>query len=256
MKKFTVENESVITGESLVEKTAYISKTGGKKIFIAAVLPKGAEGDRLPTVILSHGFGGQYSDELPKARAIAAAGYACFCVDFGGINPDSKTDGIMEDTTLDTEKGELLSLMEFAAECDFCDKNRLYLYGESMGGLVSVLAAEERLKDIKAVALIYPALSVPTDYHNGGGLAPWPKFRKNALGYYGKEKEIFARCSMPVLIQHGTADKLVDISYSRRAVKAFPHARLIELEGAGHGVNMPWEQVVNSAIRFFEEIGG
>ena len=38
-----------------------------------------------------------------------------------------------------------------------------------------------------------------------------------------------------VLIFHGTADNIVPISYSERAVTAFPSAELVTIEGAGHG---------------------
>ena len=47
-----------------------------------------------------------------------------------------------------------------------------------------------------------------------------------------------------------TADELVDISFSRKAVKVFPNAKLIELSGAGHGVNMPWQEVVENSDAF------
>jgi len=36
------------------------------------------------------------------------------------------------------------------------------------------------------------------------------------------------------LIIHGSADSLVPLSYSERAIKTFPDAKLITLDGAGH----------------------
>jgi len=36
------------------------------------------------------------------------------------------------------------------------------------------------------------------------------------------------------LIIHGSDDSLVPLSYSERAVKTFPDAKLITLDGAGH----------------------
>lgn len=38
-----------------------------------------------------------------------------------------------------------------------------------------------------------------------------------------------------VLITHGSADELVDVSYSRRAARAYAHAELHVIDGAGHG---------------------
>ena len=39
----------------------------------------------------------------------------------------------------------------------------------------------------------------------------------------------------PVLIVHGDADAVVPIEYSRRAVKLYKNARLVEIPKAGHG---------------------
>jgi len=250
---FTVTEESIsnLDGE-LSETTMYFERGGGKKIFGVEIIPLSrAEGERLPAVILSHGFGGRYYDELEKARMFAKAGYACFCFDFGGINKESKTEGLTEDTTLDSEKEELQEVVDFVLSRGYCDEKKLYLYGESMGGFITTLVAASAPSRFKAVTLIYPALSIPTDYSNGLGLAPWQKFKDNALSYYGKEKDLFLSCAMPVLIQHGTDDKLVDISFSRNAAKIFPNAKLIELPGAGHGINMPWESVIKTSIEFF-----
>lgn len=255
--EFTVTEEIVVSKtEEHTEKTLYFSKSGGKNIFGELVLPVGYEsGKKMPTIILSHGYGGRYSDELDRAYRFARKGYACFCIDFGGINADSKTDGAMTDSTLDTEKEELQTAVEFVSSQSFCDTDKLYLYGESMGGFVSTLVASSSPELFKAMILIYPALSIPTDYHNGGGLANWEKFTENALSYYGKEDEIYSKCTMPVLIQHGTADALVNISFSRHAVTMFPDAELIELEGAGHGVNVRWKDVVKNSLEFIERKG-
>jgi len=249
---FTVTDETIINStEDYTETTMYFAEEGGKRIFGELVLPtRYNDGGKAPTIILSHGYGGRYSDELDRAYRFAKLGYACFCIDFGGINPSSKTEGAMTDSTLDTEKAELTAAVNFISSRDFCDTSKLYLYGESMGGFVSTLVASSSPKLFKALILIYPALSIPTDYHNGGGLARWEKFTENALSYYGKEDEIYKKCTMPVLIQHGTADALVNISYSRHAAEVFPDAELIELAGAGHGVNMPWQKVVESSAEF------
>lgn len=37
------------------------------------------------------------------------------------------------------------------------------------------------------------------------------------------------------MIIHGTSDNIVPISYSERAVTTFPNARLVVIDGAGHG---------------------
>ena len=39
----------------------------------------------------------------------------------------------------------------------------------------------------------------------------------------------------PVLLVHGTDDRIVDISYSRRAQTVYPHCEYHEIIGGGHG---------------------
>ena len=47
-----------------------------------------------------------------------------------------------------------------------------------------------------------------------------------------------------VLIFHGTADSIVPLSYSERAVTTFPSAELVTIEGAGHGFSGEDDQYV------------
>lgn len=47
--------------------------------------------------------------------------------------------------------------------------------------------------------------------------------------------DIIGRYERPVLIIHGDADVVVPVEYSHAAVKAYRDARLIVLEGEGHG---------------------
>lgn len=39
-----------------------------------------------------------------------------------------------------------------------------------------------------------------------------------------------------VLILHGSRDSMVPISYSQKAVQTYPNAKLVVLQGAGHGI--------------------
>lgn len=58
----------------------------------------------------------------------------------------------------------------------------------------------------------------------------------------------------PTLLIHGTADQLVPIDYSRRAVEVFPSAELVEIEGAGHGFSgEDEERSVTLALKFVKD---
>ena len=64
-----------------------------------------------------------------------------------------------------------------------------------------------------------------------------------------------AAFNLPTLIIHGTDDRTVPIDISaRRAVAAIAHARLVDYEGAAHGVLVTHkDQVVRDLLAFLDE---
>ena len=71
-----------------------------------------------------------------------------------------------------------------------------------------------------------------------------PKLMGKTLGriYYEKLYDIdlyteAAKFTGPVLIIHGDADRVVDVSYGRKAAAAYRKARLEILHGQDHGFN-------------------
>ena len=65
------------------------------------------------------------------------------------------------------------------------------------------------------------------------GLTLGPVYHRDALSF--DVYDLLPRYPGPVLLMHGTEDTLVPIRYSERAEKTFPNARLVRVEGAGHG---------------------
>lgn len=51
------------------------------RIYGVVYIPQGA-GEKMPTVIFSHGFGGNYQVGAQYAEALAAKGYVVHCFDF------------------------------------------------------------------------------------------------------------------------------------------------------------------------------
>ena len=198
---------------------------------------------RLRTLIVSHGFGGNYRTLEHHGSDIASHGIACIFYDFCGGGMDSLSDGRMDQMTLKTEEGDLLSVIEYAKKMPFVDPSRLYLLGESQGGMVSALAASLRTGDIKGLVLWYPAFVIPDDSAKrkqagrpevfGIKLSPEYDDVAAAINVTAVQKAYPG----PVLIIHGDADPVVPTDYSYRAEKSYPNARLIVLPGAAHGFN-------------------
>ena len=112
-------------------------------------------------VIISHGFFANQKRLKPYEKHLADKGYIVFTFDFCGGGLMSKSDGKFTDMSLDTEKQDLLCVIDYVSKLDYVDISKLILVGESQGGLVSCLVAAER--QIDKLILLYPALCIPDD---------------------------------------------------------------------------------------------
>ena len=221
---------------------------GGHRLYGELLLPKGASG-RLPTLICSHGFNGSFRYFRGfTGMALAMAGYAVYCFDFYGGSMRSRSGGKMTEMSVFTERDELNNVIAAVKALDFVDPDRLYLFGESQGGLVTALTAALHNGDVKAIVLYYPAFCAKDDmlrhYPTPESLPDRPKLMGKTLGriYYEKLYDIdlyteAAKYTGPVLIIHGDADRVVDVSYGRKAAAAYRKARLEILHGQDHGFN-------------------
>ena len=133
------------------------STDGAKKdIYGVFYIPKGA-GDKLPTVIFSHGYGGTHRVGVPYAEALAGQGYAVYCFDFRGGSPESRSGGSTLEMSVFTELEDLEQVIGAVEEQDFVDDENLFLMGTSQGGAVSAMAGARHEDRIKGMVLLYPA---------------------------------------------------------------------------------------------------
>ena len=225
-----------------------------------------AEGDRFPIAVVSHEFMANRLFTMRYARLLASLGYAAFCYDFSGGCIVGASQGKTTDMTVFTEMEDLKAVIAYARAQPYADPDRLLLMGCSQGGLVTALAAAEPETQAEAIILFYPALSIPDDARKGSMMSA--RFdpenipetmrcgpMKLGRGYAASVLELdpFSAISAyhgDVLIVHGNADTLVDISYSKRAydayraaaetalqageIAAMPHLAFHEVDGAGH----------------------
>lgn len=204
---------------------------------------------RLPAVIVSHGFASCTRDTKKYARIFVDEGFIAVCFDFC-MSGSGRSSGSSLGMSVLTEKTDLFNVLDYVKGLDCVDPDHITLAGCSQGGLVSALAAAERENEVKRLVLYYPALCIPDDARRGHMISAKfdpdhvpAQFRalfvrlgaKYALDAQGLDpyREI---CGFPkpVLIVHGTEDKLVDIGYSRRAAQLYQNCRLVEVKG-DHG---------------------
>jgi pimeloyl-ACP methyl ester carboxylesterase len=65
----------------------------------------------------------------------------------------------------------------------------------------------------------------------------------------GRSHEPLSSISAPTLVIHGTADPMFPLEHGRALAQEIPSAKLLPLEGAGHGVDRAdWETIVRAIV--------
>ena len=221
------------------------AKRDENRIYGVVYVPQNA-GEKMPAVIFSHGFGGNYQVGTQYAEALAAKGYVVYCFDFCGGSPGSRSDGSTLEMSIFTEQADLEAVIGMVQELPYVDNDNIFLMGTSMGGAVSAITAAAHEDEIQGAILLYPAFvlvdnaneqfesveDIPDTYH-----LMWMTvghvFAEDLLDY--DIYEAISAYKKDVLLIHGDADSIVPLSYSKKAVEAYDSALLEVLPGAGHG---------------------
>lgn len=257
-KSQSSKNETTQSTTQYTEKElTFTSK--GNRIYGRVLLPDTS--GKVPTVILSHGFGGNHEQELTLQQRLAENGIAVYSFDFSGGTgyEPGQSEGKMTDMSVLTEKQNLEDAISMISKQNFVDTAQLYLIGASQGGVVSTLVANEQVQNIKGLFLLYPALSLfddarerfasKSDIPNTYDLMGLTVGRKYFEDVYDMDiYNYMDNFKNPVYIFHGTSDSLVPVTYSERAQKTFANAQLTTLSGEGHGFSNDAQEKIASAI--------
>ena len=226
----------------MIEREFWVEREG-KRIY-SLIRTEGE--DKRPALILSHGYGGDSRGEEGFARYFAERGFLTCALDFSGGGRGSRSDGETWEMSPLTEVRDLSAVINGIKNLPWADSGKIFLLGESQGGFVSSVAAAERPTDIAGLIALFPAYVLQDDSKKRApdldrlpermevmGLTLGPVYHRDALSF--DVYDLLPRYPGPVLLMHGTEDTLVPIRYSERAEKTFPNARLVRVEGAGHG---------------------
>ncbi|MCR2821825.1 alpha/beta hydrolase [Lederbergia panacisoli] len=228
-------------------------------------------GEKLPAVILFHGFTGNKLEPhrlfLKISRALEKQGFASFRFDFLG---SGESDGDFEDMTVTKEFEEAGTIFEYVKSHPKIDENRIILLGLSMGGLVASLLAGELNNELEKLVLLAPAgtmdqivepmeANVPyiashDAYDHGGNLVG------KAFGEDLKTLNVWARAAKyegKVLLIHGTKDDAVPYEVSKLYIEHCygDQATLHTIEDGDHTFNSyQWEnEVIDSILDFVQK---
>ena len=219
------------------------------------------EGTNLPIMIVSHGFMSTGRTVKREAMSFAQRGFAAVACDFNGGGVGSKSDGKSVDMSVLTEVEDLYAIIDAVKKLPYVDPDDLSLCGCSQGGVVSAMVAAKLKEQIKRLILFYPALCIPDDANSGKMM--WAKFDpKNVpekvrcgpmmLGRNyitdAQTLDVYSKISGysgPVLIIHGSNDKVVATRYSERAFDQYlkeqggipsANCQLVMINKGNHGL--------------------
>lgn len=199
-----------------------------------------------PAIIMSHGYNGANTDFVNECNYFARNGYVACAIDFCGGSARSKSSGKTTETTIFTEKSNVLATYRYIKELENVDKSQIYLFGGSQGGLVTAMAAEEVADEVKGMILYFPAFNIPDDWRK---MHPDVNKIPETIDFWGlKLGKVFAASmhdyytfdnigsfSKKVLILYGKKDAIVPYSYIQRAEKTYKDVKVILYPNDGHG---------------------
>lgn len=184
------------------------------------------------------------------SRALAKRDIATLRVDFSGLG---ESEGEFAETTFSSNIGDLLAAAQYLKDEHEAPK---LLIGHSLGG-AAVIAASERLKEVRAVATI-AAPSDPAhirrlftkkeeDIRQQGeaevSIGGRP-FRIKASFLDDLEQhsliDILEDLKKPLLVMHAPADRIVSIEHARKLFEAAFHPKsFVSLDDADHLLSNP-----------------
>lgn len=175
-----------------------------------------------PTILFFHGNGGAVSHRTHRFRQFMQSGYGVFMLGYPGYGGNAG-----EPSELSFRNASQLAY-QYLLEAGVA-ANDIVIYGESIGSGVAVPLAA----DVEARGLI---LEAPFSSAVDAARHHYPFFLVGLLlkDSYQSVDQI-AAIGMPLLVMHGTDDRIIPIELGRKLYqRAGQPKTFVELEGAGH----------------------
>ena len=245
----------------------------GSKGKLAAIIQKPAIAatQKVPMVIMMHGFGGNKGGNAQRpsmfdkiADKLEAQGIATIRFDFYG---HGESEGEFWQHTVPIEIEDALKVYEYVRDLRYV--STVSVLGHSQGGVVASMVAGKLGAEIKSAVLMAPAAVLRDDAIRGSTMGA----QYDPLNLEGEYIEMFGgrsklgteyirtAFSLPIYetaanykgalcVIHGTGDRTVPYTYGIRYADQSPNAELYILHGEDHGFMKDMERATDIAVEF------
>ncbi|MFN0008155.1 MAG: alpha/beta hydrolase [Planctomycetota bacterium] len=191
----------------LESREDWIETPDGERLHAWRVRP-GERSDRLGAVLVCHGNGGNIANRQPAAETFAAMEYEVLLLEYRGYGASSGKPG-EEGTYVDA-----VAAYDRLASDPRIDPDRIFAYGESLGGAVAIELSRRRR--LKAVVVESTFTSMPDI---GAAVYPWLPIRLLARAQYDSIAKV-PELGVPLLVIHSPEDDLIPFEHGRRLFEA------------------------------------
>ena len=272
-KLFTLALSALLlTSVSALAETQRLTIDGSKgKLSAIIQKPTTAPGEKIPMVILMHGFmGNKGGFEGRKtlfdviADKLEAQGIATIRFDFNG---HGESEGEFWQMTVPNEIEDALKVYEYVRDLRYV--STVSVLGHSQGGVVASMVAGKLGAEIKSAVLMAPAAVLRDDAIRGSTMGA----TYDPLNLEGDWIEMFggrvklgaeyirtafdlpiyetaANYKGALCVIHGTGDKVVPYTYGIRYTEQSPNAELYILHGEDHGFMKDMERATDIAVEY------
>lgn len=224
-----------------------------------------------PVIVLNHGFVAPKSYSTTEsykntAAYLASKGFLVLKADY---RSHDDSEGAIDSLYSRNEYAvDVLNLIAAIKSIPEANTNRIYLYGHSMGGDISLMVAENTDR-VKKMVLWAPAVTTyPQNLvfftRRHGDKLDKPEAQKeftSLIGIYGAESfssfSNLDKIKIPVLIQHGMTDESVPYLWGKQLAEKIQslgkNVTFISYENDNHDLAKHWYEALNKDIEFFNQ---
>lgn len=210
-----------------------------------------ASGSAAPSILHVHGNAGNVLSHFWFTEYLPDAGFNVFIFDYRGYGESEGSARTRGPLIADTHA----ALDAILARADV-DRNRIGMYGQSLGGSIGLNVMAER-KEIRA-AVIESAFTSWRDMAACAVGGDEPNFACQSLAGLlipdsHRADEAIAKIDRPILLLHGDADSIIPVNHSRKLAKAGgANVRLAEMPGGDHNsLRESHPEVEDLVVEFF-----